>query len=133
MVVVIVSLGFLLTYLVERITRDVVKVEEGNASLSHYLTIPFAIGVISALYLALRPLIARSEGDEDRSGTLLTNILDELLQIPSERIYHLILLVLLHLIDVAGVLGTRNGATHLLVGQRTDVVMPKLDEHMSPG
>ena len=71
MVVVIVSLGFLLTYLVERITRDVVKVEEGNASLCHHLTIPLAVGVISALYLALRPLVARSEGNEDRSGTLL--------------------------------------------------------------
>ena len=31
---------------------------------------------------------------------------------------------------MTGILGTRNGTTHLLIGHRTDVVMTELDEHV---
>ena len=78
----------------------------------------------------MSPLVARSQGNENWSSSLLTHILDELLQVPAERINHLILLAFFHLVDMAGILGTRYGTTHLLIGHRTDVIMTKLDEYV---
>ena len=130
MIFLVIFFHFLLTYLIIRIGSDIVEVEERNFGLCHHLSVPLTIGIVATLHLAVWPLIARSQGNQNRMSALLVNVLNELLQIPAERINYLKLLALLHLIDIAGILGTRDGTAHLLVGQGTDVVMTELDEHV---
>lgn len=50
-------------FLVEEVSGDVVDVDEADARLLHYLPIPAAIAVVATLYLAVRPLVARCEGE----------------------------------------------------------------------
>ena len=49
--------------LVEEVGRDVVYINELDTSLLYHLAIPFAIGVIASLYLAVGPFVARREGE----------------------------------------------------------------------
>ena len=86
MVVVEVLHGLFLfaTLLVQEICRDVMQIDKLHARGLSHLTVPLAIAIVPTLYLAVLPLITRCQRDEDWCCTLLTDILDKLLQIPTE-------------------------------------------------
>ena len=133
MVVVIVGFSLLLSLLVEEIGRDVVHIHQFHASFLSHLTIPLSIGVVAAFDLAFGPLVAGSERKENRRSALLAHILDELLQVPSERVYHLIGARSSQFIHVAGVGSASNDATHFLIVDGAYVVVAELYEHIVAG
>ena len=106
------------------------QVEEVDTRSVDHFTIPAAIAVVATFDTSTRPLVAGRQRDKDGRSTFLARVVDHLLQIPTEAIDHLVAAVLLHLVDVAGV-GSRGNHTALLrVGDGTDVVMTKLNEHV---
>ena len=121
--------GFASELLVEEVCRDVVDVDKVNTCLTNHLAIPSTVGVVTPLNLSGGPLIAWREGEKDRGGTLLPNIINELTEIPSKGVDHFIAPICFHLVYMTGIRCTGNDPTLFLVGNRTDIVMTELDQY----
>ena len=127
-VVVEVCLCLLLAHSVEAVGRDVVYIHQLYSRFPGHLAVPLAIGVVAALYPAARPLVARCERHKDGRGSFFPHVLYEFLQIPAERIHHLIATVAGKLVYMARVSGGGNGAAFLVAVDRAYVVVSELDE-----
>ena len=130
--VVVVEHGssFFLAHLVEGIGSDIVEVDEVNACCLYHFTIPFAVGVVATFHLPVWPFVARGEAHENRCASLFAHILNEFLQVPTERINHLVLSVGFHLIDVASVGCGTDDSTFFLGVDVADVVVSELNQHI---
>src|SRR5574344_1143105 len=120
-------------FLIKEIAGDIMKIHKLHACGIHYLAIPLAITVIATLYLACWPLITRGERNDDRCSTLLTSNLDKLLKIPSKTVNEFGAAVILHLIYMTGICGSRQHATLLLISYRTDIIMSELQQYKVAG
>ena len=120
----------LLAHLIKRICRDVVDIHKVHARLFHHLTVPASVRVVAAFHLSFRPFVAWREAQQNWSGAFLTGILNKLLQVPSERIDHLVASIALHLIDMACVGCCGDYSALLWFVDATNVVVAELQQHI---
>ena len=135
---------------VEEVGSNVVQIDEFAARFLADVAVPASVCVVAALNLAAGPLVARSQRDDDGRCTFLPHVVDELSEVPSEAVHHLVIagmdicylhtlindvavigltLRCLHLVDVAGV-GRRSDTTAVFGPfYLADVVVSELYEH----
>ena len=131
--VIFVCFLFAAAFLVEIIGSDIMHVYKLGIGLLSHLTIPFAVGIIAALYLAVFPSVARSERHYYRSGPLLSHILNKLSQIPAKGVDEFITARVFHLVYMGGIRCTGYHSPHSLRVYGTNIIMSELQQHIVAG